>query len=164
MSIYKMSGELILGSRLKRIGDRLLNEVALTYKALGLPFESSWFPVFFLLDQHDTMTVNQIATALEISQPGVSQMVAGLEKKGMLQVAFSETDKRVRTVSLSAAGKELLENVKPVWTAMQSVLKRMLGKSETTAQLLKALDELEEILTVQPVSQNVIKMMESDHE
>lgn len=155
MSIYRLSGELILGSRLKRLSDRLLYEVSQIYKEMDLPFEPSWFPVFYLLDKYESLTVSDIAKELEISQPGVSQMVSSLEKKGLLLITFSPDDKRVRTVSFSQKGKDLLKDIKPVWQSLQGSILDLLNEGDYSQHFLKALDELEDNLDNGVVSKAV---------
>lgn len=101
MSVYKIAGELIVGSRLKRLSERFLSDVSKVYKSEQIPFETSYFPVFYLLDLYGTLKISDVARELEITRSGASQMVNALEKKGLVRYDADKEDKRVRTVSFT---------------------------------------------------------------
>ncbi len=140
MDIYKLTGELILGSRLKRVGDRLFSDISRVYKAEDVSFEPSWFPLFYLLDQHGYLRISEIAAFLEISPSAVSQMISGLEKK---EVVSCRKEGRVRIVSLSESGQELLEKIRPIWDSLKKCVNELLNEGECSRLLLPALSELE---------------------
>ena len=52
MSIYKKTGVLLFGTRLKRLSDKFLSDLSKIYKDEDIRFEAGWFPVFYLLDSH----------------------------------------------------------------------------------------------------------------
>ena len=156
MSVYKASGELMLGSRLRRLGDRLLADVSRAYGELGIPFEPSWFPLFFLLDRHGGLTVSAIAVELEITRSGASQMVASLEAKGLLETRADPQDGRVRVVALSVSGEKLLKRIKPVWKAMHDAIDEMLDGDGHASSLLQALDAVEESLRSATLTERII--------
>ena len=68
MSFYSEIGELILGTRLKRISERFLIDLSKIYKSRNIPFEPSWFSIFYLLDQNKQMSIGEIASKMDISQ------------------------------------------------------------------------------------------------
>ena len=158
MSVYKLSGELMIGSRLRRLGDRLLADVSRAYGELGIPFEPSWLPLFFLLDRHGELTVSAIADELEITSSGASQMVASLESKGSLETGDDPRDGRVRVVGLTAAGRDLLQQVKPVWEAMRTAVDKLLDGGGHTQCLLSALDELEQSLQAESLADRMLSL------
>ena len=64
MTFYRQTGELIFGTRLKRLSDRFLMDVARIYKTLDIPFVIGWFPLFYLLNEQGTLSVTEIAREL----------------------------------------------------------------------------------------------------
>ncbi|MEJ2628142.1 MAG: helix-turn-helix domain-containing protein, partial [bacterium] len=74
-NFYRRVGELILGTRLKRISDKFLTDVSKIYKKLNIPFEVSWFPIFYLLNEKGKLSVTDLARELEITHSAVSQMI-----------------------------------------------------------------------------------------
>ena len=143
MSLYNRVGELIFGTRLKRLSDRFLADVAQLYKSLDIPFEPSWFPLFWLLDEAGTLSVTEMAKELEITHSAVSQMVTQLDKRGLLCFMADASDRRRRLVCLTPDGQALLEQVRPVWRAMTRAMRDLLEEGSHSAGLLPGLDELE---------------------
>ena len=64
-------GLLILGSRLRRLSDRIMASGQDVYRNLDIDFEPRWFPVFRLLADNEPMTVGVCApTARAHSRSG----------------------------------------------------------------------------------------------
>ena len=57
MNFYQDLGFLVFGSRLKRLGDTFINDINRIYKDHKIPFDASWFPVFYIL--YETLLVSQ---------------------------------------------------------------------------------------------------------
>ncbi|MCK5149194.1 MarR family transcriptional regulator, partial [bacterium] len=135
MSLYNRVGELIFGTRLKRLSERFLADVSQLYRELDIPFEYSWFPIFWLLDETGTMSVTEIARELEITHSAVSQMVTTLDKKGHIAFEVDENDRRRRLVCLTDSGQELLLQVRPVWRGMHRAMRMLLNEGAHSADL-----------------------------
>ncbi len=146
MSIYKKTGALLFGTRLKRLSDKFLTDLSEIYKEESINFEASWFPVFYLLDSHQEVTISRIARQLEITHSGASQMVTSLKKKGFVQIFKICEDKRIKTVTLTDRGREILAEIKPVWHALQESMVDMDDRADTggPSKILRLLDDLEE--------------------
>lgn len=143
----------MLGSRLKRVGEKLLSEVGRVYRDLGIPFEPSWFPVFFLLDRHGTLPVPILVREMGVTDSAVSQLVKQMQHHGLLDENREPRDRRTRILSLSPAGKELLDRVRPVWQTLSAVLAEM-GPGGVQP-LLRQLDDLEEAIQVRSLTDRV---------
>lgn len=156
MTIYKKTGELVLGTRFKRLSDKFLGDVSRVYKSLDISFEPAWFPVFYLLNERGELTVSELATELEITHSGSSQMLNSLEKKGLLEYRQNPKDKRVRTVLLTEKGSELLKRVRPVWVSIKAAMEEILAEGSETSKLLLCLGELEEALQKRNLCDRVI--------
>jgi len=156
MSFYKRTGELIFGTRLKRLSDRFLLDVTKTYKSLSIPFETSWFPLFYLLNENESMSVTEIAKELEITHSAVSQLVTTVEKKGYITFFSDENDKRKRMIKFTESGRDLMKTIRPVWEAIQRAMYDILCEKDHSAGLFAALDEVEDCLNSQPLHQRII--------
>lgn len=138
MNAYKMAVELIVGSRLKRLSEKFLSDIAKVYKARNIPFETAYFPVFYLLSHHKgPIKVSDVARQLEITQSGASQMINSLVKKELVRYDRDQEDKRIRTLSFTPEGQALLAQVKPVWDAIRQSFRQVLDQGDNSRYFLK---------------------------
>ena len=143
MTVLQTAGELMIGSRLKRLGERLFSEIGRVYKDLNIPFEPAWFPIFFLLDRQKVLPVTALARAIGVSDSAASQFVRKLQELDLVESLSGDKDKRVRLVALSESGRQLLERVRPVWTALGASIAEMESGSRELRQLLALISGLE---------------------
>lgn len=159
MGFYQQAKSLILGTRLKRLSDKYLQEIGLIYQQLGIDFEASWFPVFYLLRAEKSMTMTAMAADLEVSHSAISQMVNGLRKKGLVGLIEDKVDARRKKVSLTESGKTLLNKVEPVWTAMDLGMTAMWDDNEAQDHFFETLDQLEKKLDQKILSHKTVALM-----
>src|SRR5438067_3182919 len=103
MDILRDHGALFLGSRLKRLGERMQAGAARVLADTGLPVQTAHMPFLAALDRQ-AMTIGQLAQAVGVSQPGVTRAVGQLVELGMAQSQTGD-DQRLRTISLTPAGQ-----------------------------------------------------------
>jgi DNA-binding MarR family transcriptional regulator len=137
-------GELGLGSRLKRLSERLNRSVSMIYRDQEVVFEPFWFPTVYLLSREKELSVTEIAAALQMTHPAVIHIVKDLEKQGYIRRRPDETDKRRFILSLSPKGRGVVEKLTPVWDTIRATTTSML--KETSCNLLDNLDEMERAL------------------
>lgn len=107
-------GPAFLGSRLKRLGERMQAGAAEIIADYGLPLAPAQVPVLTAL-RGGPLAVGQIAEAVGASQPGVSRIVAQLEQLGLAE-ARRGRDQRERLVALTPAGTDAVETLaREVW-------------------------------------------------
>lgn len=159
MSFYQAAGGLILGTRLKRLSDRFLQEVGLIYQALDIDFEPSWFPVFFLLQKKESLSMTDIATEMDVSHSAISQMISSLRKKKLIQLIEDPEDARRKKISLTALGQNLLEKVSPVWTSMNLALPTLWGDQDREGRFLEELSSLESRLAQKVFSSKTLALV-----
>ena len=156
MDFYRQAGELIFGTRLKRISERFLTDVAKVYKTLEIPFEVSWFPIFYLLNQKSTMSVTEIAKELSITHSAVSQWVTILQKKKLIKFVDDASDRRRRLVSFTPKGARLIPILEPIWASMTKAMQTLMAEGDKSANLLDALSQLEQAMEKESVFQRII--------
>ncbi len=66
-----------------------------------------------LLADNAAMYPKDIASELGVERPFVTQMVAGLKKKGLVSETPDKADARAKTLSLTAKGKAFVTEVEP---------------------------------------------------
>lgn len=160
MTFYRETGELIFGSRLKRISDRFLMDVSKMYKSLDIPFEVSWFPLFYLLNERGKLSVTEIAKELEITHSAVSQLVTTLEKKSLITFINDKNDKRRRLIHFTQKGMNLMKSISPIWESMRKTVRALFAEGEKSRTLLHALDELETSMKKESVYERLMGGME----
>ncbi len=67
------------------------------------------------------MKMGDLAEAMVITRGGLTKLVDRLVKAGLLERTFCETDRRVSYATLTAAGADLLEEMRPVVIAELNV-------------------------------------------
>lgn len=117
-------GHLALGTRLKRLGERLQAETTRFIEAGGLALPASWFPLLAALERTDGLTVGELAEAMGVSQPGVTRSIGKLVELGLITVgAHDATDRRRRSVRLTAAGEALVARARAeVWPFVEGAV------------------------------------------
>lgn len=108
-------GSLALGSRLKRLAERLSAEVTRIYESQGLDFEPRWFPIFHLLAGNSEMSIMDIAKAIGVTHPAVNQIAQEMLAQDLLLATVDPDDKRRRCLSLSKKGRKLSESMSQAW-------------------------------------------------
>ena len=121
--IVEQLGHLALGTRLKRLGERLQAETTRFIEASGLPVPASQFPLLAALDRPGGLTVGELAEAVGVSQPGVTRSVARLAEQGLITVTYEPGDRRRRSVQLTTAGDEVVARARAdVWPHVEAAV------------------------------------------
>jgi DNA-binding MarR family transcriptional regulator len=110
--ILKSLGYRCLGSRMKRIGERLQAEAQALLDGLPVSVQASQHPFLAALDRLGPLTVGELAAAIGITQPGVTRSVARLAGLGLVAARPAAGDQRQRIVSLTPAGRRLVDTAK----------------------------------------------------
>ncbi|MGF6846768.1 DNA-binding MarR family transcriptional regulator [Chitinophaga sp. W3I9] len=155
MSFYPSLGYLVFGSRLRRLSEYFLMEVNKVYEQAGIPFDASWFPVFYLLSRQQPVPMIDIAEQLEISHSAVSQMVTNLKKKGLLKTTPCKEDGRRQLVAFSKKGEDLLQQIQPVWEAITGAMEALATENKQSQQILAAIAQIEQSVQQKSLSERI---------
>ena len=155
--VVKELGLLALGTRLKRIGERLQAQTQAVLEASGVGTPASHFPLLAALDQLGPMSVGEIAEALGVSQPGVTRQVSNLQSEGLVQAQPAPGDLRSRTIELTKTGKQLMSRAKRShWPAIEAAVADACAKDGPS--LLKLLASLEQALATETLSERADRL------
>jgi DNA-binding MarR family transcriptional regulator len=149
--VVKELGYLTLGTRLKRLGERLQGQTQVLLEGMGIDLPSSNFPVLAALERLGPVSVGELAEAVGFSQPGVTRLLDKLEAEGLVRSTQSADDRRVRTIGLTKSGRQLISQSKrTAWPLIEAaVADACAGPAQP---LLAVLAALEEALAAQPLN------------
>lgn len=154
--------ELALGSRLKRLSDRLATDAGAIYKAFDIPIQPRWFTLLALLHHHGPTTVVAAAQRLGLSQPAVSQFSQQIQSAGLLQITTTEADGRRRLLALTAKGQEQVKAMLPVWQAVQTAAVAI--SEEAQNNLYQAIQKAEQAIERQSLLQRTLDIYHEQHQ
>ena len=143
MNFYQQLGFLVFGSRLKRLGDSFIADINKVYKTHKIPFDASWFPIFYILSRQKEVTIREIADELNTSHSAASQMVSSLQEKGLIHSEVSADDARKKVITFTAKGEKLQQKIEPVWAALQQAMEAMATEGKHSKYILQSLEEIE---------------------
>lgn len=150
--LLRQLAHLTLGSRLKRLGDRLQADVQRLARAEGIAVPAALFPTLAALDRHRELTVNGLAQRLGVAQPGVTRNLARLEALGLVSSATPVRDQRMRVVSLTRKGTALVARMKGgLWRRVDAAVTELCRLP--AGPLLAQLDAIEAALDGMPLDQ-----------
>ncbi|HEY9715552.1 MAG TPA: helix-turn-helix domain-containing GNAT family N-acetyltransferase [Chroococcales cyanobacterium] len=114
-------GRLALGSRMKRLSERFVDEASAIYAQHDIEFEPKWFPIFHFVSTNGSASITDIAAAVGVTHPAVNQIGGQLIEAGLLTAAAGD-DRRKRMLSLTAKGQRMRARLEPVWRAMHAAV------------------------------------------
>lgn len=136
-------GGVYLGSRLKRLAERLQGDAAQIIQAAGVSAQPGQMPLLTALEA-GAMTVGQLAEAVGSSQPGVTRAIGQLAALELVKTEQG-SDLRQRLVSLTPAGQAAMNRARmQVWPGVGLAVDEMCGGE--TAALLALLERVETAL------------------
>ena len=147
-------GPLFLGSRLKRLAERLQGDCGRIFGAAGHDVQPSQFPVLAALDLHGAMTVNRIADALGLSQPAVTRTINAMVRQNLVEASSDGPDRRHRHIRMSAKGRALMAESKAhLWPAVSVAVAAM--ANQMSGSFLDQISQLEAQLEEQNLQERV---------
>ncbi len=155
--VVEQLGHLALGTRLKRIGERLQGDTTRFIAADGLAVPASAFPLLAALDRPGGLTVGELADAVGVSQPAVTRSVTRLAHDGLVAVASEASDRRRRSVRLTERGEAVVSRARAaVWPHVEAAVAEACAGLE--GPLLAQLAELEARLDVEPIDRRAARL------
>jgi DNA-binding MarR family transcriptional regulator/N-acetylglutamate synthase-like GNAT family acetyltransferase len=150
--ILRDLGPIFLGSRLKRLAERLQAGAARVVTDAGLPMQPAHMPLLATLDR-GPLTVGQLAEAIGTSQPGVTRTAGQLIEMGLIQ-SSSGADQRQHTLSLTAVGEAAMARTKMLlWPRVEIAVREICDG--LSGPLLDQIAAIETALAVKPFHERV---------
>lgn len=135
-------GHLTLGTRLKRLGERMQGQTQRILDAYELPIQAAQFPFLAAIDRLGPLTVGEIAEAVGVTQPGATRALAQLAEAGYVEITPARDDQRRKSVTLTKQGQKLVTvGKRDVWPVIDAAVKGLC--CELSGTLLEQLAALE---------------------
>lgn len=150
LDVVRDLGYLTLGTRFKRIGERLQAHSQRILDAAGLAIPAGQFPFLAALDRLGTLTIGELADAVGVTQPGATRTVAQLAEAELVTIEQAADDQRRKAVALTAEGRRLVSASKRIaWPIVERAVRDLCRDLE--GPLLDQLAQLEDGLTARPL-------------
>jgi DNA-binding MarR family transcriptional regulator len=148
--IVRTFGFLTLGSRMKRIGERLQADTQRILDEMDVPVQVSHHPFLASLDRFGPLTLGELADAVGITQPGATRVVSQLVALGAVRVRQAPEDQRRKIITLTKKGQEIVEfGKRNVWPRIEAAVAEVCGT--LSGPLLKQLAAIEDGLAKKPL-------------
>jgi DNA-binding MarR family transcriptional regulator len=148
--VVRSLGYLALGTRFRRIGERLQADTQRMLDELGAPLQSSHHPFLAALDQLGPLTVGELAEAVGITQPGATRSVGQMATLGLVEASAAPGDRRRRIVSLTDRGRQLVHAARmTVWPRVERAVADLCNALD--GPLLHQLAAIEDGLAERPL-------------
>lgn len=146
--ILRQSGRIFLGSRLKRLGERMQAGAARVIADAGLPVQPTHFPLLAALETAP-LTVGQLVQAVGISQPGVTRAIGQLVALDLVR-SDPGADQRQRTISLTDAGRAVMARARMiVWPRVEEAVDALCDGD--AHDLLARIEAVEDAMAATPL-------------
>lgn len=152
--VLKERPALFLGSRLKRLAERMQGDVVGVASAVGLEIQPSQYSLLATLDRYGARTIGELSQAMQLSQPAITRTAAKLAEMGLVAIDRLHKDQRHKTVSLTEAGQQALDWSKHlVWPGVEAAVEDLLAGLE--GGFLAQIDAIEARLAQMPLGERV---------
>jgi DNA-binding MarR family transcriptional regulator len=140
MNVIDELGILAISTRLQRLSEQLRKDGVLIYKDCGIDFEPKWFPVIYTLYRKPGLGVVELAAEIGYAHPSTISLLKELEKEKLILSRKDRQDERKRILRLSDKGKQLVQEMEPVWKIMTEAIEEI---TNTRNNLMNAIIEVE---------------------
>lgn len=158
--VVRTLGFLCMGSRLRRIGERLQADTQEIIEESGLGIQAGQYPFLAAIDLEGPLTIGELAQAVGITQPGATRTTGQLLELGFVDMQPAPDDQRRRLVSLTEKGQHLIDLSKAsVWPRIAAAVADLCG--DLDGPILDQLGAMEDRLAQAPLSRRSMAKEES---
>lgn len=134
-----------LSFRISQLYTRLTTGTSQELSTHGLALRE--WRVMAMLARHEPLSASELVARSPLDKASVSRAIASLQGRGMVSVAPSTEDARVKVLRLSAGGWRLYSQIAPHSVARQKALMGALTVSER-ASLVSMLDRIDKAMVL----------------
>lgn len=121
-------GLLCLGTRLKRLAERLQADTDSLLSAADPRLGAALHPYLVSFEQHGPLSVGELADSIGVSQPAATRAVGQLVGLGLVEVLQTDGDQRRRSHRITSEGMSLLDTARErVWPAVTAAVAEIAG-------------------------------------
>ncbi|MBY3378539.1 MULTISPECIES: MarR family winged helix-turn-helix transcriptional regulator [Rhizobium] len=149
--VVRTLGFLCMGSRLRRIGERLQADTQQVIDEAGLSIQAGQYPFLAAIDRSGPLTIGELAQAVGITQPGATRTIGQLLEFGYVDMQPAPDDQRRRLVSLTDKGQDLVDySKKVIWPRIAAAVADLCG--DLDGPILEQLAAIEDGLAAMPLA------------
>lgn len=149
-------GFLFLGSRMKRLAERMQADATKIFEAGGhgrlLP---AFNVVLATLDLRGEATIGALGDLIGVSQPAITRTVSAMIESGLVTAEAHEADQRVRVVRLTEEGRRMVAHLKATAWRQITAAARDVSADAGCADILERLAAYEAQLEIKPLNERV---------
>ncbi len=128
-------------------------DIAALYERAGIAdLRTRYVGPLIQLGRRDSMTVQELATSVEVSHSAMSQTVAAMHRAGFVD-RVEGTDGRTRRVALSDRGRTALPFLQAEWRATEATVRDL--ETEIPYALSRAVRDIQAALVERPFAQRL---------
>ncbi len=143
-------GYLALGSRLKRLAERVQTDATKAFADRGIPVQATHFPLLAALTTYGPLSVTEAVEAVGISQPAVTRIHNSLQNLGLTCTVPVKGDNRQKQIRLTPKGEALVDDMKHnMWPHVRRAAQALCEGPDT--DILGQIARLEEGLQARPI-------------
>lgn len=144
MEFYNKVGKMALGSRLRRLSEKLSDQASEVYALYNIEMSPKWFPVFYSLAGGENKSIMQIAQEIGHSHPSVSTIAKEMIKSGVAKEVKGTGDARKNFITLTNNGVEINKKIQSQYADVNAAVESALAESQYN--IWKAIEEWEFLL------------------
>jgi len=129
MGLIEELGDLALATRLRRLADRLQQDVSQVYAEQEVAVRARWFPLLAALARESPRSISELARDLGLTHTAINQIAAEASHAGLVASGPHPTDGRQRLLRLSPAGTRALARLAPLWEHIRAATAELAAAS-----------------------------------
>ena len=156
--IITQLGYLCLGSRLKRLGERMQGSVSHVLADKNAGAQPAQLPLLIALAEDGALAIGTLSQRVGISQPGITRALVALEAEGLVRSSAEGRDRRQRVIDLTVKGQALIgELERAVFPAVEKAVEMLCRQA--SADFLGEIARIEEGLRKAPLDVRIAEEM-----
>lgn len=120
---------------LQRAARNIARTFDMALRPVGLT--NGQFSLLMSLNRPEPPLIGDVADLLAMDRTSLTAMLKPLSRRGLVEIAPDEADRRGRRLTITAEGRALLAHAMPIWTKTHAVIEARLPQ-ETSAEALRA--------------------------
>jgi len=146
-------GAAALGTRLRRLSERMDREIQSVYGEYDVSFEPRWFPIVSALSDYGLLSVGDLADLIGVSHAAISQLRVELVNARLIRAKVDPSDGRRQLIALTSGGRRRVRMLRPLWDAITRATIDLC--IEAAPDLLARIDRIEAALQEKSMKRRV---------
>ena len=88
------------------------------------------YAILSKLNRHGPNTLQALADQLVMDRSTLGHLLRALERRQLVTIGVSDADRRQRIIALTAIGKALFDEAKPLWIKAEAHFERVFGAAD----------------------------------